>query len=364
MQRKKISMENIKKFYKNKKVLVTGATGFKGSWLCCWLLKLGAKVYGIGFNPNQNKNLFYKLSLQKKIKLKLFDIRDIQKLDKYFNKIKPSIVFHLAAQPLIYESYQKPLLTFDVNCNGTLNILEIVRKSNFTKSLILVTSDKCYENMGWIKGYKEEDKLGGVDPYSASKASAELMIRAYSESFFKNKKKCGISSARAGNVIGGGDWSEKRLIPDCVRSIRKNKTIELRNPNFNRPWQFVLEPIKGYLILAKKQFENPMKYSGAWNFGTEPKSITSVKEIVKHMIKFWGYGKVKIRRQNKFYEQYNLQLDIKKAKKYLKWLPTYNIKESVKVTTEWYFKVLNEKQDPSNVTNNQIEKYMHENNWT
>ena len=288
-------MEKIKKFYKNKKVLVTGATGFKGSWLCSWLLKMGAKVYGIGFNPNQNKNLFYKLSLQKRIKLKLFDVRDFQKFERHVNKVRPSIIFHLAAQPLIFESYQKPLLTFDVNCRGTLNILEIVKKVNFVKSLILVTSDKCYENMGWIKGYKENDRLGGVDPYSASKASAELIIRAYRESFFKNKKKCGVSSARAGNVIGGGDWSEKRLIPDCVRSIRNNKTIELRNPKFNRPWQFVLEPIKGYLILAKKQFENPSKYSGAWNFGTEPKSITSVKEIVKYMIKFWVLESLKFK---------------------------------------------------------------------
>ena len=215
-------MEKIKKFYKNKKVLVTGATGFKGSWLCSWLLKMGAKVYGIGFNPNQNKNLFYKLSLQKRIKLKLFDVRDFQKFERHVNKVRPSIIFHLAAQPLIFESYQKPLLTFDVNCRGTLNILEIVKKVNFVKSLILVTSDKCYENMGWIKGYKENDRLGGVDPYSASKASAELIIRAYRESFFKNKKKCGVSSARAGNVIGGGDWSEKRLIPDYVRSIRNS----------------------------------------------------------------------------------------------------------------------------------------------
>ena len=356
-------MEKIKKFYKNKKVLVTGATGFKGSWLCSWLLKMGAKVYGIGFNPNQNKNLFYKLSLQKRIKLKLFDVRDFQKFERHVNKVRPSIIFHLAAQPLIFESYQKPLLTFDVNCRGTLNILEIVKKVNFVKSLILVTSDKCYENMGWIKGYKENDRLGGVDPYSASKASAELIIRAYRESFFKNKKKCGVSSARAGNVIGGGDWSEKRLIPDCVRSIRNNKTIELRNPNFNRPWQFVLEPIKGYLILAKKQFENPLKYSGAWNFGTNLKSKTNVHQIVRYMINFWGKGKIKNLKNKNFYEHLNLQIDPAKAKKKLGWSPTYNIKNSVKITTQWYLEVLKNKKLPYDVTNQQIEKYMAENKW-
>ena len=360
-------MEKIKNFYKNKRVLVTGATGFKGAWLCSWLLKLGAHVYGIGFNPNQNKNLFYKLSLNKKINLSLFDIRNFNKLDKFVNLNKPSIIFHLAAQPLIYESYNKPLTTFEVNCVGTLNVLEITKRSKFIKSLVSITSDKCYDNKGWKKGYKEDDELGGVDPYSASKASAELMIRAYRESFFNNKKInriCGISSGRAGNVIGGGDWSAKRLIPDCIRSIRKKNIIKIRNPNFNRPWQFVLEPIKGYLILAKKQYENPKKFSGAWNFGTEPKSITDVKNIVKYIIQFWGQGSMQIQKVKKFYEQHNLQLDIKKAKKYLGWKPTYNIKDSVKVTTEWYYKVLEKKEDPISVTELQIENYMHENNWS
>ena len=357
-------MEKIKKFYKNKKILVTGATGFKGAWLCSWLLKLDANVFATGFTPNKNKNLFYKLSLNRRINLKLFDIRDYEKLNNLINKVRPDIIFHLAAQPLIYESYQKPLLTFDVNCRGTLNILEATRKSNFVRSIVSITSDKCYENQNWVKGYKETDRLGGVDPYSASKASAELIIRAYRESFFKNKKNCGISSARAGNVIGGGDWSTKRLIPDCIRSLTKNRAIVLRNPNFNRPWQFVLEPLKGYLILAKKQFENPEKFSGAWNFGTEPKSITDVKTIVKHMIKFWGSGKLKIEKKNKFYEQHNLQLDIKKAKNQLGWYPTYNMKDCVEVTTEWYYKVINEKENPIEVTDIQIENYMYENNWS
>ena len=357
-------MEKISNFYKNKKVLVTGATGFKGSWLCSWLLQMGAKVYGTGYSPNQNKNLFYKLKLQKKIKLGIFDIREKSKLDKFISKSKPSIIFHLAAQPLIYDSYVKPHLTIDINVRGTLNILDIIKKYNFVKSAVLITSDKCYENVGKLRRYKEEDMLGGVDPYSASKASSEIIIRAYRESFFKKKRNTGISSARAGNVIGGGDWSGKRLIPDSIRSLLKNKVIYLRNPNFNRPWQHVLEPLKGYLILAKKQFAKPNNFSDAWNFGTKNNSIKSVKEIVDYMILFWGSGKVKVNSKNKFYEQRNLQLDINKAKNKLKWFPTYKIKDSVKITTEWYLKVYKYNQDPFKVTNEQIKDYMNENNWS
>ena len=355
-------MDKLKKFYKNKKVLVTGATGFKGSWLCSWLLKLGAKVYGTGYSPNQNKNLFYDLNLNNRINLKIFDIRDYRRLKNFIYYSKPKIIFHLAAQSLVYNSYQKPLITFDINCRGTLNILEITKKYKFIKSVVLITSDKCYENVGKIKRYKESDMLGGVDPYSASKGAAELIIRSYRESFFKNKKKCGVSSARAGNVIGGGDWSKKRLIPDCIRSLIKNEAILLRNPNFSRPWQLVLEPLKGYLILAKKQFENPLKYSGAWNFGTERKSTTSVKQIAKYIVNYWGKGKIRTIRNNKFYEQQNLQIDSNKAKKKLGWVPTYNTEKSLKVTTDWYQKVLRKRKNSIDVTNEQIENYMNENN--
>ena len=356
-------MEKLDKFYKNKKVFVTGATGFKGSWLCSWLLLMGAKVYGSGYSPNQNKNLFYKLKLQNKIKLGIFDIRDQQKLEKFISRSKPSIIFHLAAQPLIIESYLKPHSTIDINVKGTLNILEASRKFNFIRSVVLITSDKCYENVGKLTRYKEEDALGGIDPYSASKSASELIIRAYRESFFKNKRNCGISSARAGNVIGGGDWSANRLIPDCIRSLLDKKDIFLRNPNFNRPWQHVLEPLMGYLILAKKQFKEPKKYSDAWNFGTKNNSVKSVKEIVDYMISFWGSGKIKVNRENKFYEQKNLQLDINKAKKRLKWIPTYSVKRGVQITIEWYLQVYKNKKDPFEITNKQIINYMNENIW-
>ena len=359
-------MEIIKQFYKNKTVLVTGASGFKGAWLCSWLLLLKSKVYGTGFNPNKNNNFFYKLNLDKKIDYKTFDIRNFKDLDQFVKKSRPEIIFHLAAQPLIYESYKKPYSTFEINCMGTLNILEIAKKYKFIKSLICVTSDKCYENQGFLKGYKENDKLGGVDPYSASKAAAEMMVRAYRKSFFnkgKTTRICGVSSARAGNVIGGGDWSDNRLLPDSIKALLKKKKIYIRNPNFNRPWQFVLEPLKGYLILAKKQYVEPSKFSGAWNFGTESKSITSVKKIVEYLINFWGSGKLRVKKENNFYEQHNLQLDIKKAKKILKWKPSYNIKDSVKVTTEWYYSVLKEKKSSTKVTNEQLLRYMNENKW-
>jgi len=349
----------INNFYKNKKVLVTGATGFKGAWLCHWLVMLGAKVYGIGYNPNKNKNLFYSLKLEKKIKLKLFDIRNKKKLESFVKTYKPIIVFHLAAQPLILESYKKPYLTYTVNSLGTLNILETVKNNNTIKSLVCITSDKCYESNNSTKGFKETDKLGGEDPYSGSKASAEIMIGTYQKSFF-NKKKCGIASARAGNVIGGGDWSENRLIPDSINSIMKNKTIYIRNPNFNRPWQHVIEPLYGYLILAKKIYKEPKRYSGPWNFGTKKNTVTNVLKIVKAIVKFWGKGKINFKKNQKYYEQTNLQLNINKSKKFLKWEPKYSIIKSIHVTVNWYKKVLVEKYSIEKITTEQIQDYMNE----
>ena len=350
---------NLSKFYKNKKVLVTGATGFKGAWLCKWLLMMKSKVTGIGFNPNKNKNLFYQLKLDKKIKLYLFDIRHHKKINNLIKKDKPAIIFHLAAQPLIYESYQNPLKTFDINFRGSMNVVDIARKHKCVKSLIIVTSDKCYESNFSSKGFKENDLLGGIDPYSASKSTTEIMVRAYRESFYKKNTKVGISTARAGNVIGGGDWSPKRLIPDVIKSINSNKSIIIRNPKFNRPWQLVLEPLKGYLILAKKQFVNPGKYSSSWNFGTKPNSLTDVKTIVSYLIRFLGKGRMKVKKV-KFYEQENLQLNIKKAQLKLKWQPTYNVKKSVEITAEWYLRVLNLKENPEKVTEDQIKKYIHD----
>ncbi len=345
------------KFYKNKKVLVTGATGFKGAWLCLWLNLLGAKVYGIGNNPNKNKNLFYSLKLNKKIKLKLIDIRNLQRLKNYINFAKPQIIFHMAAQPLIIDSYIKPYETYTINTLGTLNILQAVKETNFVRSLVCITSDKCYESNNSIKGFKENDKLGGEDPYSGSKSSAEIIIKTYYKSFF-TKKNCGIASARAGNVIGGGDWSQNRLVPDSINYLLKKKTIIIRNPNFNRPWQHVLEPLNGYLILAKKIYNNPKKYSGAWNFGTSKNTVTSVRNVVENIVKFWGKGDIKINQNKTYYEQINLQLNINKSKTILKWKPKYNIKKSIQVTVDWYKSVLIDKINPNLITEKQIKEFI------
>jgi len=364
MEIKKYPMDKkINKFYKNKKILVTGVTGFKGAWLGQWLLTLGSKVYGIGYNPNKNKNLFYSLKLDKKITLKLIDIRNKKKILNFIKKVEPDLIFHLAAQSLIYDSYKKPYFTYEVNTLGTLNILESVKElnSNKIKALICITSDKCYADSFSTKGFKETDKLGGEDPYSGSKASAEIIINTYKKSFFDKKiMKCGIASARAGNVIGGGDWSPNRLIPDSINAITKNKIIHIRNPNYNRPWQHVLEPLYGYLILGEKLFKNPNRYSEAWNFGSEKNTVTNVLSIVKKIVNVWGHGKIKVKKNQKYYEQTNLQLNIEKSKKILKWKPKLSISQSVKITTEWYKDVLLKKTSPIEITTKQIQKYSNE----
>ena len=349
---------NLLDIYRGKKVLVTGATGFKGAWLCSWLDKLNAKVYATGFTPNKNKKLFFSLNLDKKVKINILDIRDKEKLSKYINKIKPQFIFHLAAQPLILDSYREPYKTYQINTMGTLNVLEISRNSNFVRSLICVTSDKCYESNSSTKGFKETDRLGGVDPYSGSKASAEIIIKTYIESFQKKQNKLGIASARAGNVIGGGDQSPNRLIPDIVNSLNKNKKIVLRNPKFNRPWQHVLDPLYGYLLLGAQLYKNPKKYSGAWNFGTEKNTVTSVLTIVKYAIKNWGYGNLEIKKTRNLYEQTNLQLNIEKTKKILKWKPKYKIQDSVRLTINWYKSVLLKRNTPKQITDQQIIDYM------
>ena len=347
----------MKKFYKNKKILITGATGFKGAWLCQILDLLGANILGIGYKPNKNQNLFNDLELKKKINLKYSDIRDYKKLNKIINSFKPQIIFHLAAQPIIFQSYVDPVGTININSIGTLNILDILRTSASVKSIVCITSDKCYANNFSTKGFKETDSLGGSDPYSASKASAEIIIHAYTESYFKSKN-VGLASARAGNVIGGGDWSPNRLVPDTINSLIKNKKIKLRNPGFNRPWQHVLEPLIGYLILAEKLFKNPKKYSTSWNFGSKKNTVTSVFNVVKTMIDCWGSGKIVYKKNFKFYEQKNLQLNIFKAKKILKWKPYYSIKQSVETTVDWYKQVYIEKKSPKKITIDQIKKYL------
>ena len=350
-------------FYKNKKILITGATGFKGSWLCLWLKMLGANVYGVGLKPINKDDLFNKIELQKKIKYKFFDIRDINSLDLIFKKFKPTIVFHLAGQPIVTNSYLEPLYTFDVNIMGTANILELTKKYTFVKSAIFITSDKCYENKEQSTGYKETDEIGGKDPYSASKAAAEILIRSYRESFFKKKKITGIASTRAGNVIGGGDLTNARIVPDCIKSLIKNKKILIRNPNSNRPWQHVLEPLRGYLMLGMKLYKYPKKYSSAWNFGSDAKSATDVRKIANLIVETWGNGKLVFSKKKGVFEHNLLQLNINKSKKYLNWKPVYSVKKSVIETTNWYKYVFVNKKNAYEISKKQILEYMNDCKW-
>ena len=348
----------LKQFYRNKKILITGATGFKGAWLCLWLKIMGAKVYGIGYKPNNNKRLFDQLNLSKKIYFNYVDVRNYKKMNNFILKTKPQIVFHLAAQPIISKSYEKPMHTYEVNSLGTLNLIDIIKKNKFIKSAIFITSDKCYESNHSTVGFKENDKLGGIDPYSGSKACAEIIVNTYYQSYFKDKIKTGIATARAGNVIGGGDWSKDRLVPDSIKFLNKKKIIIIRHPNFNRPWQHVLEPLFGYLILAFKLYKQPKKYSGPWNFGTEHNTITSVEQVINKIIFYWGEGKYKKINKKKFYEQTNLQLDIKKAKRELKWKPKLSIDDCISMTVDWYRKVLTNRKTVQQMTKSQIVNYM------
>ena len=348
-------------FWKNKKVLITGHTGFKGSWLSIWLKIMGAEVFGYALEPYTERDNFVVTGLENKITHIIGDVRDYQNLFNVFKEYKPEFVFHLAAQPLVRESYVNPKETYDINVGGTVNVFECCRLTNSVKVIINVTSDKCYENKEWIWGYRENDPMGGYDPYSSSKGCSELVTAAYRKSFFNhdNFKEHGksISSVRAGNVIGGGDWQKHRLIPDCIKALENNKPIKIRNPYSIRPWQHVLEPLSGYLLLASKMYQEPGKFSGAWNFGPNYNSIVSVREIVSMIIEQWGNGKwVDISNENEAHEADLLSLDISKSRKILNWHPEWNIRKCIEKTVAWYKST--EKHDLYDVCNKQIKEYL------
>ena len=348
--------------YKDKKVLVTGHTGFKGSWLTLWLNELGADVIGYSLEPPTNPSLFKILRLDKKITHIIGDVRDEKKIKEIFKKYKPEIVFHLAAQPLVRYSYKYPKLTYETNIMGTVNTFEAARETKSVKVIINITTDKCYKNKELTAGYKENDPMGGYDPYSSSKGCSELITSAYRNSFFnpkdfKEKHNVIISSVRAGNVIGGGDWADDRLIPDCIRALTKNKTLIIRSPNAVRPWQYVLEPLSGYLHLGSMMWNKGIKYGQAWNFGPEENDVLSVEEILKKVINIFGKGNYKVKEENKLHETKLLMLNIKKAKDLLKWRPIYNVNESIKKTIEWYRNYYNNSTDMNNYSLNQIKQY-------
>lgn len=321
--------------YKGKKVLITGHTGFKGSWLSIWLEKLGAQVIGYSLESPTEPSLYDICKLEQNIINITGDIRDEVKLKETFKNYKPDIVFHLAAQPLVRLSYREPKYTYETNVMGTVNVLEASKDTNSVRAVVVITTDKCYENKEWIYGYREIDPMGGYDPYSSSKGCAELIVSAYRNSFY-NEKGIALSSVRAGNVIGGGDWAEDRLIPDFVRAVSENKPIVIRNPLSTRPWQHVLEPLSGYLWLGALMYENKGKYSSGWNFGPRDIDVLNVKEILNISIESFGKGKIEIDESQQPHESNLLKLDISKAETYLKWHPIYDVRKAVDNTMQWY----------------------------
>ncbi|MBU3190609.1 CDP-glucose 4,6-dehydratase [Clostridium bowmanii] len=321
--------------YRGKKVLITGHTGFKGSWLSIWLKNLGAEVIGYSLETPTEPSLFKTCKLDEKITSIVGDVRDEEKLDDIFHKYKPEIVFHLAAQPLVRLSYIEPRMTYETNVMGAVNVLEVARKSDSVKAVIVVTTDKCYENKEWVYGYRETDSLGGHDPYSSSKGCVELITTSYINSFYKEKG-IALASVRAGNVIGGGDWAEDRLIPDFVRSVSEKKSIVIRNPLATRPWQHVLEPLSGYLWLGVLMLSDKEKYSSGWNFGPRDTDILNVDEILNLAIKSWGKGIIEIDKSEQPHEANLLKLDISKVKAHLKWYPVYEVNMAVDKTIQWY----------------------------
>jgi CDP-glucose 4,6-dehydratase len=326
-----------KTVFRGRRVLVTGDTGFKGSWLCLWMHQMGAQVLGYALPPEQEDDHFNLLDLESLIEHVTGDIRDLALVKETFDRFQPEIVFHLAAQPLVRYSYAEPKLTFDTNVAGSVNILEAVRLCESVKAFVYVTSDKCYRNNEWIWGYRENDELGGHDPYSASKAAAELVFSSYQDSFFKSRPNFGAATVRAGNVIGGGDWAADRIVPDSIRALQAGLPIHLRNPHSTRPWQHVLEPLSGYLLTAANLLHEPKRFSGAWNFGPGAQSIRTVGDLAHMIVAEWGGGQVVIAQQvDAPHEASLLHLNCDKAHQLMKWLPKWDAKRAVAETVGWY----------------------------
>ena len=349
-----------KLFWKNKNVLITGHSGFKGSWLSLILNLYDANLYGMSLKQKKRYSIFNLCKLEKIFKKNLFaDIRNKKKLEKFINLANPEIAIHLAAQPLVINSYIDPVQTFETNVNGTINFLECCLKAKKLKNILIITSDKCYKNKHTNKGYKENDHIGGKDPYSASKACTEIIVNSYRESFFK-KKGINIATARAGNVIGGGDWSDHRLFVDIIKNLYLKKDLKIRNLKSIRPWQNVLDPLAGYIKLIEKMDKNK-KYSDAWNFGPENSSCITVEKLIqKIQYKFRKIKNYKTTKEN-FPEDKMLKLNISKSKKLLNWYPKISIDKSIKITLDWYefmFKNVNNPNKLLNYSINQIRKYL------
>lgn len=324
-------------FWKGKKVFLTGHTGFKGSWLSLWLQNIGALVKGYSLDVNTQPSLFIEANIAKEMNSEIGDIRDLGCLTKSMTDFNPEILIHMAAQPLVRLSYKEPVETYSTNVIGTVNVLEAARKCKDLKAIVCVTTDKCYENKEWEWGYRENEPMGGHDPYSSSKGCAELVISAYRRSFFNSKETASLASARAGNVIGGGDWSEDRLIPDILRAFEKSKPVVIRNPLSTRPWQHVLEPLSGYLVLAQELYLKGDEFAEGWNFGPKDEDCKSVNWILDEMVNNWGIGASWVLdKNNNPHEAGFLKLDCSKAQQKLKWEANWNLKYTINSIVNWY----------------------------
>ena len=353
-------------FWKGKKVFLTGHTGFKGSWLTLWLHSLGAEVTGYALEPPTSPSLFELCKLDTTIRSVISDVRDRKTLAESMRAAQPDIVIHMAAQPLVRDSYKIPVETYEINVMGTVNLFEAVRSCASVKAVINVTTDKCYENKEWVWGYRENEPLGGYDPYSNSKACSELVTSAYRNSYFNPKEYAAhgvaVASARAGNVIGGGDWALDRIIPDCVRAILGQNKIMIRNPHAIRPWQHVLEPLNGYLVLARKLYEHGPQYAGAWNFGPDERDAQPVEWLVRRMCEKWGRdASYTVDRGKHPHEANYLKLDCSKAKAELGWTPCWGLDKAIDSIVEWT-KAYQQGRDVSIVCLEQINKYSQDRN--
>lgn len=343
-----------KETYNGKRILITGHTGFKGGWLTLWLQTMGAQICGYSLPPNTHPALFDAAQVQDGIQNVFGDILDREKLNNTFQNFQPEIVFHLAAQPLVRLSYAEPVLTYETNVIGTLNVLEAARKCGSVKAFVNVTTDKCYENKEVARGYREDEPMGGYDMYSSSKGCVEILSSSYRRSFLQDGY--AMATARAGNVIGGGDWAADRLIPDCVRSIEKGLEIEIRNPAATRPWQHVLEPLSGYLLLGHLLYTQGKQYAEGFNLGPNPDSVLTVAEVAEMVVKEYGKGSVKVHKRDDLHEANLLMLDISKAARVLGWTPTYTAQQAIAETVAWY-KRFYQGEAMRAFTLQQIEKY-------
>lgn len=348
--------------FKGKSVLVTGHTGFKGSWLSIWLHELGAEVIGVALEPYSEKDNYVLSGIGKMMKADLrADIRDGKKMIDIFRRYQPEIVFHLAAQPLVRLSYEIPVETYQTNVMGSINIMEAARVTDSVKALVMITTDKCYENREQIWGYRENEPMGGYDPYSSSKGAAEIAIASWRRSYFNpsdygKKHHVSIASVRAGNVVGGGDWAKDRIVPDCIRALEADVPIAIRNPMAIRPWQHVLEPLSGYMLLASKMLQDPIKYCEGWNFGPRTESIIPVWDVVSLLTKYYGKGELKdVSDSNALHEANFLMLDISKAKIQLGWEPRTDIEKCCQLTADWYRRY--QQEDVYNLCVNQINTF-------